>query len=58
MKTSAMDYNSIVNLQVKPTTLLKLYSKIVFSWDNFGIFEKANLLSDIFSHYRGVFGTQ
>ena len=44
----------------KPTTLLKLklYSKTVFSLDILGIFEKATLLSDIFSQYRGVFGTQ
>ena len=50
-----MDCNFIVNLQLKPTTLLKLYSKTVFFWDIFGIFEKVTLLSDIFSHYRGVF---
>ena len=41
-----------------PTTLLKLYSKTVFSWDIFGIFEKATLLSDSCSNYRGVFETQ
>ena len=50
--------NFIVNLQVKPTTLLKLYSNTVFPWDIFGISEKATLLLDISSHYRGVFETQ
>ena len=53
----AVDCNFIVNLQVKHTTLQKLYSKTAFSWDIFRIFEKATLLSDI-SHFRGIFRTQ
>ena len=39
-KTSAVDSNFIVNVQLQATTLLKLYSKTVFSGVIFGIFEK------------------
>ena len=40
-KTPSMDCNFIANLQFKPTTLLKLYSKTVFSEYIFGIFGRA-----------------
>ena len=51
-----MDYNLIINSQGKPTTLLKLYSKMVISQIDFRKFSKNSFL-DIF-HYRGVFRSQ
>ena len=40
MKTFALDYNFTINLQVKSTTLLKLYPKAVISQE---IIKKATL---------------
>ena len=39
-RAAAVDRNFIVNVQRKATTLLKLYSRTIFSWVIFGIFGK------------------
>ena len=42
-KTSVVDYNFTINMQLKSTTSLKLYPKLVISQEIFGIPKKATL---------------